>query len=119
MNVSADFFCIFSICLPISCRDCGAFDIPLCQDSDKVKDWVSWASGSCLHFCMMLFGDQVEGFRQVPELRRQNVLSIVPIFTIDNNHYLSFGIIILAWLADYGIWTLFVKMGGNQKILNT
>lgn len=115
MNVFADFFCILSICLPISCRDCGAFGIPLCQDSDKVKDWVSWFSRPRLHFCVMLFGDQVEGFRHVPELRRrQNVLSIVPIFTIDNNHNLSFGIIIVAWLADYGIWTLFIKMGGNQ-----
>ncbi len=57
---------------------------------------------------------QVVRFRHVHRSEDQNVLRIVPIFTIDNNHYLALGFIILARLAQFEFWTLCVKMGGKK-----
>lgn len=68
MDDVPDMFCIFSSCLPTNCLDCGAFGFLLRQESDKVKNWVSWSSRPSLHFCVMLFGtgNQVVRFRHVP-----------------------------------------------------
>lgn len=89
-----------------------------CQDSDKVKNWVRWSSRPNLHFCVMLFGMAIRLWGFVTLLtesrRRQNVLRIVPIFTVDTNHYLALEIIILGRLAQCSFWTLCVKIWGKS-----
>ncbi len=110
MDAVPDLFCIFSIFLPSNCRDGGAFGFSLWQR----RNWVRWSS---LHFvrCYLARQSSCEVSSRSQEWRpRQNVLRIVPIFTIDNNHYLALGFIILARLAQFEFWTLCVKMGGKK-----
>lgn len=54
MDAVPDLFCIFSICLPTNCWDFGAFGVLLCQDRDKVKNWVRWCIYLARQSCEIL-----------------------------------------------------------------